>query len=274
MAHEQSMVSAEIVQNREMAPQYFLMTLNLPPTFLSPCPGQFVMVRTKDRQPPFLGRPFSVYNFYRDKKVLMMELLYRIVGQGTRTFSRLKPGDELEVLGPLGRGFKIDERNSRIILVAGGIGVAPLSFLASYVRREVAGRSLKIACYVGARSLSDLVGIDRLEAMCSEIFVSTDDGSRGYRGQVTGLFEIHLNARHGDIPAIYTCGPYLMIRQLAHMLEGTSAFCQASMEERMACGIGACLGCAIPVKSQNNGDLYKRICKDGPVFDICDLVWE
>jgi dihydroorotate dehydrogenase electron transfer subunit len=231
------------------------------------------MIRAENRQPPLLGRPFSVYDFYHDKKALALELLYRVVGQGTRIFSLLPQGEKLEILGPLGRGFKIDGRRRKLILIAGGMGVAPLSFLASYVRRRGAGSSFEIVSYVGARTASYLAGLDKLETMCSKTFISTDDGSLGYHGKVIELFEDHLKTCHGDMPAVYTCGPYPMIRQLADILRGCSGFCQVSMEERMACGIGACLGCAIPIRNKDNRQLYKRVCKDGPVFDIRDLAW-
>ena len=272
MLHKNSTVSGRIISNREIAKDHFLMSLKVSSAespFQKASPGQFVMLRVKDRKFPFLGRPFSIYSIYPDDGGFIVELLYRVVGKGTYVISRLKPDEETCVLGPLGRGFDIFPDRSCVILVAGGIGIAPISFLGKHYRRCAAGRPQKIICYAGAQSVNLLIGLDKMEEICSGVRISTDDGSRGYHGLVTELFGNDLSSYDHRDSIIYACGPSAMLKGLAGILKDQPAPCQVSVEERMACGVGACLGCAIRVKSG-----YKRVCKDGPVFDIHEIVWD
>ncbi len=272
MLHINSMMSGKIIFNREIVKDHFLMSLKVSstePPFKEASPGQFVMLRVKGRKFPFLGRPFSIYSIYQDDGGFTVEFLYRVVGKGTHVISRLKPDEEMYVLGPLGRGFDIFPDRSCVILVAGGIGIAPISFLGGHYRRCAADKPLKTICYAGAQSANLLIGLDKMEEICSDVKISTDDGSRGYHGLVTDLFKDDLNSYSYSDSIIYACGPPAMLKGLADILKDQSIPCQVSVEERMACGVGACLGCAISIKSE-----YKRVCKDGPVFDIREIDWE
>ena len=268
-----SMVAGQIVQNRELVPRHFSMSVKLSVSFATPLPGQFVMVRIKDRIEPLLGRPFSVYAFDREETTPVIELLYRIAGKGTLALSRLKPGEHLDVLGPLGHGFDIFPEMKKVVLLAGGIGIVPLSFVASHYRNLLLSDRLKIVSYLGAKSAGHIVGMDRLQEVCTEVKISTDDGSRGYHGFVTeslaGDMESYLR---GD-SIIYACGPSAMMKRLAELLKDQTIPCQVSLEERMACGIGACLGCAIHVKAAGDKTRYGCACQEGPVFNIRDIVW-
>lgn len=274
MSDHPSVMQGKIMANRAMANGYFVMSLGLSATFDAPFPGQFIMLRAKGINAPFLGRPLSIYAFERGEKGSTLEVLYKVVGKGTLLFSELQAGDDVEILGPLGVNFAISPEVKNVVLVAGGVGVAPLSFLASYCREHQGGKSPSVTCYVGAGSADALVGLDRLEASCSDIRICTDDGSRGYHGLVTELLEKDFGSLNGRNSVIYACGPSAMLRRIAEMLEAGAVSCQVSMEERMACGLGACLGCAVPVKATGRGYRYKRVCKDGPVFDIKELMWD
>ncbi|MDI6777132.1 MAG: dihydroorotate dehydrogenase electron transfer subunit [Syntrophales bacterium] len=272
MSDVMSMVVGEIVLNRELVPRHFLMRVKLPASLAIPLPGQFVMVRIRGRIEPLLGRPLSIYAFERDKTALVIELLYRTMGKGTFALSRLKPGEDLEILGPLGHGFDIFPEIKKIVLLAGGIGVVPLSFLASHYRK-LPTNDHRIIAYLGAKSADHIVGMDRLKETCTEIKISTDDGSSGYRGFVTELLAEDIESYlHGD-SVIYACGPRAMMKRLAELLKDQDISCQVSVEERMACGVGACLGCAIHVKAGGDKTQYRCACQDGPVFDIRDIVW-
>ncbi|MBW2674579.1 MAG: dihydroorotate dehydrogenase electron transfer subunit, partial [Deltaproteobacteria bacterium] len=152
-------------------------------------------------------------------------------------------------------------------LIAGGIGVVPLSFLAQRCAEE--NRGTEIICYIGAVNSEALAGLERFEEVCSAVEISTDDGSRGYRGPVTGLFQRDMDRYAGDDVRIYACGPRPMFVHLQGLLKGRSCVCQVSLDERMACGIGACLGCAVRVRG--NGSELVRVCTEGPVFDIRDV---
>ncbi len=242
------------------------MVLKASVSFRESLPGQFVMVRTKDSNDPFLSRPFSIYSMYSRGGDTFVEILYRVVGKGTQVFSRLKEGDILNILGPLGRGFDVPSTCRKIVLIAGGVGIAPLSFLAERCEKDISGAEM--ICYMGAGSLDALVGLDRIEGSCSVVKISTDDGSRGHSGPVTELFKQDIGLYADDDTRIYSCGPNPMFRSLHELLRDRPVACQVSLEERMACGIGACLGCVVKTKSGDADGGLVRVCKEGPVFDI------
>ncbi|MCD6154051.1 MAG: dihydroorotate dehydrogenase electron transfer subunit [Syntrophobacterales bacterium] len=276
MEHKKSIISGEVVTNHEVTEDHFLMSLTVPDNFKAALPGQFIMVRVKDMGNTFLARPFSIYSTYSVKNNTVLEVLYRVVGKGTLKFSCLKRGDKLDILGPLGNGFDMPPDCKKITLVAGGIGVAPLSFLAEYYgqRSTDSTDDRKVICYIGARTSEWLVGVEKLEEVCSRVIISTDDGSQGHHGYVTDLFRKDINLYRRDGSMVYSCGPYPMMKKIAGILEDYPIPCQVSIEERMACGVGACLGCAVRVKSRVGHSRYMRVCTDGPVFDIEQIIWD
>ena len=274
MESNKSIITGKILANREVAKDHFVMSLAVPDDFEEALPGQFIMLRVKGREFPFLARPFSIYSIYSLQKMIIIEILYQVVGKGTIILSRLGKDDELSILGPLGRGFDIVPDRKKIALVAGGIGVAPLSFLAEHLRKQISGsqEDREIVCYMGAKTSELLVDRRRLADVCSRVMVSTDDGSDGYNGTVTDLFKEDIRSKYDDL-MVYSCGPYPMMKRMAEILKEHSIPCQVSMEERMACGVGACLGCAVRTGTQKGDPLYMRVCKDGPVFDIDTIIW-
>jgi len=271
-SHERpSLATGEVIENPGIAPDHFLLTLRLPPSFATPQPGQFVMVRDPDRGEPLLPRPLSVYGFHREGNQAILDLLCRIAGRGTSLFSRMKPGASLTVLGPLGMGFTVYRNVRRAILLAGGVGVAPLTFLLHQgFLRNTFPQGTKIAAYVGARTAKLLAGLDRLQGFC-DLRTATDDGSAGYHGLITDLLRNDLGGYKPDETMIYACGPAAMIRSLGFIMKKYAIRCEVSLEERMACGIGACLGCAIATTDSDGKSAYKRVCHDGPVFDIREI---
>ncbi|MDO9516018.1 MAG: dihydroorotate dehydrogenase electron transfer subunit [Syntrophales bacterium] len=260
---------ATVFSQRETVKGHFLMTVKAPASFREAIPGQFIMVRLEGSTPPFLSRPFSIYSIYSQGNDTFVEIFYKVVGKGTLAFSRLQEGDALNILGPLGRGFDIPPSCKKIVLIAGGIGVAPLSFLAQHCGEDT--RGTEIICYLGAGSLETVAGLDRLEKICSAVEISTDDGSRGYHGPVTGLFKRDMGLYPEDTTWIYSCGPRPMLRGLQKLLKDQPCVCQVSLEERMACGIGACLGCVVSLRPDGAEGSLVRVCKEGPVFDIRDV---
>lgn len=259
--------------NHEVAPDHRVLKIEVPRSFGDALPGQFVMVRTPGPDVPLLPRPFSIYSMEDQGETKVMELLYRVVGTGTELLASRKTGDSLDVLGPLGRGFRVDEGLRRLVLLAGGVGLAPLNFLAEYCRKKAGGSDLTIRAYLGARTARLLAGLDRLEAACDRVNVATDDGSRGYHGMVTDRFRADLE-EYGDHDAgIFACGPRAMMRTLAELAETAGLRCQVSVEERMACGFGVCRGCAVKIRSVDSPPRYLPACTDGPVFDARDIDW-
>jgi dihydroorotate dehydrogenase electron transfer subunit len=207
----------------------------------------------------FLRRPFSIYGVRGSR----IEFLYRVVGKGTETLSQLKAGSAITLLGPLGAGYDLARVKKGVtpLLVAGGTGIASLSFLAE--RLPVAG-----ILFYGARQKKDLVGVERFKKMGWEISIATEDGSQGLRGFVTDACGSHVAGPVCGKIVLYSCGPHPMLRKVAaiartHGIEG-----YVSLEEMMACGVGNCQGCAVSISGT-----YKMVCKDGPVFNINDVDW-
>ncbi len=280
MREKQAAMIGEIIENISVAPGHFQLTARLPRSFPLPSPGQFVMIRRAEQEEPLLARPLSVFGFQRHKDYADLQLLYRVAGRGTKLLSRSKPGGGLSVLGPLGRGFTLPTGIRRVILIAGGVGVAPLTFLLhSGFLSSGAEPDIRKNFYLGARSAELLAGLDRLEGYC-ELGICTDDGSRGFHGPVTAMFESGIELMKHDIRGydpektmIYVCGPTAMIRAIGHLLTENPIRCQVSLEERMACGLGACLGCAVALRGEGGKREYRRVCKDGPVFDLREIVF-
>ncbi|MFO7760917.1 MAG: dihydroorotate dehydrogenase electron transfer subunit [Thermodesulfobacteriota bacterium] len=207
---------------------------------------------------PFLPRPFSVH--WADSESL--EILYKVVGRGTRFLSRLRSGDRLTVYGPLGRGFTVKPAGEYLV-IGGGIGVAPLLFLARSIRKNQPESHLHIV--IGARCSDEIVAADRFESLGrSSVKLVTEDGSRGLKGLVTDLLS-YFDFNNNNL-LVYSCGPMPMLKAVSRWCRGKDWPCQVSIETVMACGIGACLGCAVEGKDELNGK-YLHVCSDGPVFD-------
>jgi dihydroorotate dehydrogenase electron transfer subunit len=243
-------------------PGYFEFTLEAPWIAETAVPGQFVHVRLPSGYHPLLRRPFSVY--FTDGKE-QASFLFRVEGEGTHLLSLCKEGDELDVLGPRGRGFRIDDiqRGEPVILVGGGVGIPPIHFL-SVVLRD---RGIEHDVFLGVRGKEHIIATERLEAVGQQVMLCTDDGSEGREGLVTEAVEERLQ-KLGDTPVrLYACGPTPMLEvviNFCHWYGNVSA--QISLEERMSCAIGACMGCV--VKTVRG---YERVCTEGPVFDARDI---
>jgi dihydroorotate dehydrogenase electron transfer subunit len=266
-------MNGTVVKNKEICDGHFLLSVRLPLSFKTPMPGQFVMAREKGRIDPLLGRPFGVYHFERSKNEATVEILYKVVGKGTLLLSRLREGDFVEVLGPYGRGFDVYPEAAMVVFICGGIGVAPITYLASHYRMQTSRRNVKLVCYYGASKAENLVGIEKIKDIMSEVLVSTDDGSAGYQGLVTQKFAEDVSSYEPASSRVYACGPRPMLKQLSELLAGHPVPCQILMEERMACGVGACLGCTVLLNDVEGRVAHARACIDGPVFNIRDIHW-
>jgi dihydroorotate dehydrogenase electron transfer subunit len=231
-------------------------------------PGQFVMIRAKRFSEPLLARPFSIHRLEGNR----VDLLIRAAGPGTRHLCGLSPGEVLETKGPLGRGFRLDsERDS--ILVAGGIGVAPMFFLAQRLMQKKRSKAVvPPRVLIGAGSKKELLGLREFKEMGLRVQAATEDGSFGRQGLVTELLK-GLAARGIERAVIYTCGPPKMLRAVASWAAAGNVPCQVSLEARMACGMGACLGCSV-ARPLESGPGYAKVCQDGPVFEAQEVAWD
>ncbi len=250
---------AEVCSNKEIAPGIFDMIINCPDLMKFAKPGQFVNVYSKKGE-TILPRPISIAGIHWATESL--RLIYAVVGKGTEEFSQLKVGDSVRVMGPLGNGFMIDENLTEHLIVAGGIGTPPMLELAKHLKG-------KVKVYLGFRTNPILV--DEFEKIGAEVHIATDDGSVGFKGNNVQL----LRQENPAAQMIYSCGPKVMLKALAAWAEEKKIPLQVSMEERMACGIGACVGCVCKTKSEDDKDgwEHKKVCMNGPVFMSDEVIW-
>lgn len=302
------MQQVEMQSLRTFHPDYFLQRFTSAP--LSFQPGQFVMVKPSGSLDPFLPRAYSILRVRRPNGKQgghAVEILYKIMGKGSTALSRLKPGDRVDLLGPLGHGYEITPGLTTALLVAGGIGVPPVVALAEHlagsgfrVERSKDGKTgrrpsdngrRKIVAFIGGKTSHDILCLTDLRKAGAKVHVATEDGSAGHRGLVVDLLEAYLTSqadRQGS--TIYACGPHAMLHAVARIAESFQVACQVSLEADMACGFGACMGCVIPVRSPQftvhgedtyvsyvpstmNERSYKLCCKDGPAFDAMEIAW-
>jgi dihydroorotate dehydrogenase electron transfer subunit len=262
--------SAKILWNRQVAPDCYRLGLECPQRgYGSAYPGQFVMVRIGHQLASILRRPFSIFGLVgASGNPDGIELLYKVVGKGTQALSELPPGKTVDLVGPLGRGFKVDLSWRRIYLAAGGIGIAPIRFLAVYLKEMGADLS-HCRLFLGGRNHADLLCRDEFGGLGIAIQVTTDDGSAGDQCLVTDPLAMAVEAAVPDM--LYACGPQGMLQCITGIVEQYQVSCQLSIETIMACGMGACLGCA--VESSRKTGQYLHVCMNGPVFKAADLVF-
>jgi dihydroorotate dehydrogenase electron transfer subunit len=252
----------KIKSNTRIAQRYYRIVLDAPAVAKAAKPGNFVMVKVSDGVEPLLRRPLSIHRV--SPKQGAVELLYETVGRGTEILSQKKSGEQVDMIGPLGNGFSMDARARRahVILVAGGMGVAPLVFLAQRLKAD------KVTVLIGARTSEHILCAAEFRKLGCNVHFATDDGTRGFHGRVTGLLENMISGKTQAIQALYGCGPKPMLQAMAGVCSKHGIPAQISLESHMACGIGACLGCVVSTKSG-----FQRVCKEGPVFRSGELVW-
>ncbi|MBS4015947.1 MAG: dihydroorotate dehydrogenase electron transfer subunit [Candidatus Latescibacteria bacterium] len=252
-------IKAKIVEHKKLAPAIYSIWLQAGVIAGIIKPGQFVMLTLDECFEPFLARPLSVADTNRDK----LRLIYRVVGKGTRLLQDKKTGESLYVLGPLGKPVK-PVKNKKIVLCAGGLGIAPLLFLAKKL-----SKNNKLTLYFGARTKRELILLDEFMPLCEKISLATDDGSQGKKGLVTDLLIKQLIPNpQPPTTIIFAAGPLPMLQKISNFqfpISNLKLF--GFLEERMGCGCGICFGCG--VKKKDNG--YVRTCTDGPVFDLNEI---
>ncbi len=250
---------ARIAAVKEIASNIFQLSFLSSSISRSALPGQFVNVKAEETAVPLLRRPFSIFSVEGET----VSIIFNVVGIGTKLLSQKRAGETLDVLGPLGKGvFPFnDEKFDTALLVAGGLGVAAFPFLNSRLHA-----SKKVISFLGARTSSFVVrkGLEN-------IHVATDDGSEGFHGTVVDMLKNFMNENTVLHPRIFSCGPMPMMRTLAKYSREKNMPCYAALECEMACGIGLCQGC--PVEAAGDGRKYKLVCKDGPVFDVRDILF-
>ncbi len=217
--------------------------------------GQFLEIRVSDRVEPLLRRPISIFNIEGD----IVEFIFQVKGKGTEILSTKQEGEEIDILGPLGKGTFNFQNKNNIAIIGGGIGIFPLYELA-----KEANKVTNVNMYLGFRSKDFVVLEDEYRKISNKFVLTTDDGSYEEKGFAINFLKQDIEA--GNIDGIYSCGPLPMLKAVQNLAKEYKIPCQISLEERMGCGIGVCLGCAVKV---NAGEelVYTHVCKAGPVFD-------
>lgn len=257
------------VQNiKPIAADIYLLRFTSGPIAAQACPGQFLMVRPAKFLDPLLPRPFSIHRLRGDQ----VEILFKVVGQGTRQLAGLKKGDLLEVRGPLGRGFNFD-KDREPILVAGGMGAAPLLFLAeTWKRSPEKNKKGPLRLFLGARNKAELLCLKEFERAGVQIFAATEDGSYGRKGLVTRLLTTTIKDPSPK-QTLFVCGPNPMLKAVRNWAVQKGVPCQLSLETHMACGLGACLGCVV-ARKKGTEIAYVNVCQEGPVFEAQEVLWD
>jgi dihydroorotate dehydrogenase electron transfer subunit len=253
-----SSMKYRVLIHEQVKPGYYYLRLKAPEIARTAQPGQFVMIKvTTLHQDPLLRRPISIMD--ANPLTGEIELLFKVVGRGTQLLSDRPAGCDLDVLGPLGNGFKTDTGHHNAVLVGGGIGIPPMVFLAHILASRL---KVETHAFLGVRSADDCIGEEKFKQYGAFINWATETGERGEKGLVTKPLKTYLNTVSPADTIIYACGPKPMLKAVAELGFKRNILVFVSLEEHMGCGVGACLGCVIETRTGP-----ARICKDGPVFD-------
>jgi dihydroorotate dehydrogenase electron transfer subunit len=247
----------KIISNKKVSPKFFQLSLDARSIAHKALPGQFIHMKVSEGLKPFFRRPFSIY---RTKNTI--DILYDVIGDGTKALSCKVKGDVVDCLGPLGTPFSLPPKNMKqIVMIAGGVGVAPFLALTDILKKK----EYELVLLYGGRNKDHCFPMNEFKKNGCRVHVATDDGSVGKKGRVSVLFPM-IDLREPTY--IYACGPKPMIACVQDFARQKHLQGQASLEEVMACGVGACLGCSIKTKQG-----YRTVCHDGPVFDLDEIVF-
>jgi dihydroorotate dehydrogenase electron transfer subunit len=267
------MSTGEVLTHRKYGEHYHSLTIVAPEIGEEVAPGQFVSVRCPEGSSHILRRPFSIYRVHkRGGWASTIEIVFDVRGPGTAYLSSLRTHAALDLVGPLGRGFALPKTRAHCLLVGGGIGAAPLFFLADELRNE----GHRVDCILGARSGRFLLNAIDVRRLASVYRITTEDGSTGERGVVTDVLEETMTRCSTDV--VYSCGPHPMLAAVSRICARNSVPVQVAVEELMACGFGVCMTCVMPVVRHRNrreeSVVYVRSCTEGPVLDGASVVWD
>ena len=254
----------EIRESKSIGAVYHRLRISLPHPIGPLIPGQFAMVSVEGATDMPLPRPFSIHNCDNDANASWLDVLFKVVGKGTALLSRLTIGSPLQIVAPLGKGFPDPPGGCKTVIIAGGMGIAPLFPLVLRLKTSQSS----IAVLYGAKSQKDLVCLPELLDLDGiTVTITTEDGTQGEQGLVTQLLH-HREDNSEDKTVLYACGPEPLLRTVTDFARERNVPCWVSIERRMACGVGACLGCVV-----KTSDGYQRVCCEGPIFDARHIVW-
>lgn len=259
-----SLISCAVLSKENLLEEIFKLILSSPYISKTAKPGNFVHIKVSSNDYPLLRRAFSIHSVNEKEK--SFEILFKVVGKGTEVLSKVAPGDTLDLLGPIGNTFSLPSRGKEIVLVAGGMGIAPLWFFLSRLIKTT--EKMKLTFFFGVKNKKELLYVEEFKKIRTDLIVTTDDGSVGRKGLVTDVF-LKAIRKKTDLQklVVYSCGPQMMLQRMSEIAKSLDLSCQISLETHMACGVGACWGCVIKL----NDGTCRRVCVDGPVFDAKEV---
>lgn len=258
------MLLAKLVKKEQLKPDIFKFSVEAPNIVKASKPGNFIEIRVTDQVEPFLRRPISIYNMDRENGIL--EFIFQVKGKGTKILAKREVGDSIDIIGPLGYGTFKYENYKNLAIIGGGIGVFPLYELAKCAKKD----EKQVSTYLGFRSKDFVVLEEEFKQVSDNFVLTTDDGSYSQKGFAIQFLEKDIDA--GKVDAIFACGPLPMLKAVQKLADEKDVPCQISLEEKMACGLGVCLGCAVKTtKSSKEVPEYLHVCKAGPVFNSKDV---
>jgi dihydroorotate dehydrogenase electron transfer subunit len=270
---------AKVKSIRDLGARNYLLTLSTPEQARLVRPGQFIMLKCVENvdENPLLRRPFTIFNIHRQArsgKPAGLELLVKDVGYGTHRLVQVHPGETLDCLGPQGRGFQVSSemrnRTEMACLVAGGVGIAPFYLLA----QNLIAQNVKPVLFYGSANAADLVLREYFERLGIDVVYTTEDGSFGERGLVIQPLAQFLKTHARKAIRLYACGPWGMMKAVHALSVQHNLQCDVSLEARMGCSLGACLGCVIRSRNHQGEEQYIRVCQDGPVMNSRAVDWD
>lgn len=257
-------IKAKLLSKEEIIPGIFKFGIKADDIIKTAKPGNFIEIKVNNNIEPFLRRPISIYNMNKEEGIL--EFIFQVKGKGTQILSERNVGELIDIIGPLGYGTFKYENYQNLAIIGGGIGIFPLYELAKLAKND--GKNVNT--YLGFRNKEMLMLEEKFKEVSSKLSITTDDGSYGYKGFAIDLLKEDIERK--KIDCIYACGPLPMLKKVQELSIEKNIPCQISLEERMACGLGACLGCAVKVASSpSKAPEYWHVCKAGPVFQATDV---
>lgn len=244
----------------------FRLKIHSPSISKKALPGNFCHLRVNESYSPLLRRGFSIHQVETEKN--SFGLLFKVVGPGTQILSEKKPGEKIDLLAPLGNSFSLPAKDENVVLLAGGMGIAPLFYLINSLLAKKFNPE-KITLFFGVKRKGECLLINEIVSTGIRLHLATEDGSSGYKGMITELFIQELQSRRfkAKRTKFYACGPNPMLKKVPQISRKFNLDCQVSLENHMPCGVGVCMGCVV-----KTSEGYKRVCKDGPVFDAREVI--
>ena len=255
---------SQLVKKEKLKDDIYKYSVKAPSIVEKAKPGNFIEIRVTEGTEPFLRRPISIYNL--DKENGILEFIFQLKGKGTTLLSKLDKGDMVDIIGPLGYGTFNYEQNTNMAVIGGGIGIFPLYELSKCAKKD----NKTVRTYLGFRNKDLVVLEEEFKKVSTNLTITTDDGTYGKNGYAINFLKEDIEK--GLVDSIYACGPLPMLRAVRALAIEKNIPCQISLEEKMACGLGVCLGCAVKTsKSSSQNPEYVHVCKAGPVFEATDV---